>query len=509
LQLAIAPSWGLARSRIGIPPFLSKLPDITKPNPRFFQVLDRKLALANDHGLVVMMCGLMETPYRYPAPEQTAVLSRYVASRYCSFATIFSPSFDSGIHEAETNAAAAAVREAAPANLITNHMGTGNGPYFHSTDWLSFDMYQSGHNGGNTVRQSERATGMAAEILALAGRKPIINGEAIYEGNSGGAYDVRRTAWLSLLSGAVGYTAGINELYQWSVDATAKMNLPSSDQISLLARLLRATPWPNLEAAPKRILNQPADHSRLMAFALTANHALGIAYLPANEAIELDLSGCSPVYDTLWVNPVTGRWRAGSAAASSAKTTLAAPDGKDWVLILAARGSSSLARIKKTLDGIPSRKPKSTAAITFGKDAPFDGLVRKAPGDGEFTRASVDGVECIVNENPQRGTYLYIDVVDRLAFRGGARGMRVEVRLQSDDPLSGIQLQYDADGPAEPDNIYRRVSPSWRKQDGRWSLIGFEAPSPYLGGRENSGADFRVFLDGRLCRVASLKVTLE
>ncbi len=62
LQLSIAPDWALEHSRLGIPPFLSKLPDITKPNPRFFQEMDRKLALANDHGLVVMMCGLMETP---------------------------------------------------------------------------------------------------------------------------------------------------------------------------------------------------------------------------------------------------------------------------------------------------------------------------------------------------------------------------------------------------------------------------------------------------------------
>ena len=271
LQLSIAPDWALEHSRLGIPPFLSKLPDITKPNPEYFQEMDRKLATANDHGLVVMMVGLMETPYRYPPPEQVAVLSRYVAARYASFATILSPSFDSGIHEAETLAAVKAVREAAPANLITMHMGTGVGPYFHAADWLAFDMYQSGHNGGDRARQSSRAVGMPAEILSLTPRKPIINGEAIYEGENGGAYDVRRTAWLSFLSGTVGYTAGIHEVHSWDPDVATRMNVPSSGQVALLARFLRATPWPALEPAPQRILNQPEDRARCMAFALTTD----------------------------------------------------------------------------------------------------------------------------------------------------------------------------------------------------------------------------------------------
>jgi hypothetical protein len=509
LQLAIAPDWALKGSGLGLPPFLSALPDIRKPNPRFFQEMDRKLALANDHGLVVMMVGLMETPYRYPAPEQVAVLSRYVAARYSSFAVIFSPSFDSGIHEAETVAAADAIREAAPANLVTMHMGTGVGPHFHAADWLSFDMYQSGHNAGNRARQSARATGMAAEILALAPRKPIVNGEAIYEGDLGGAYDVRRTGWLSFLSGAVGYTAGINEVYAWEEDATAKMDVPSSGQISLLARFLRAVPWWSLEPAPRRILNQPHDRERLMAFALSADRSLGIAYLPGNRAIELDLKGCAASYHALWLNPATGSMLAGASVAASNKATLTAPDERDWALVLATPGCMALKQVKTVFAQAPHFRIPTTASIAFGRRAGVDGLVLKQPGDGEFASQTFKGVACIVNDDPQRNSYLYIDVDDRLAFRGGVRRMRVEVRLQSEAPLDRIQLQYDGQGPAETSNIYRAVAPPWRKQENGWTVVGFVAESPYLGNRQNAGADFRVFLDGRLCRVASLKVALE
>jgi hypothetical protein len=509
LQLSIAPDWALETARLVAPPFLSKLPDITQPNPRFFQQMDRQLAQANDHGLVVMMCGLMETPHRYPPPEQIAILSRYVAARYCSFAVIFSPSFDSDIHEAETRAAANAVREAAPANLITMHMGTGVGPRFHAADWLSFDMYQSGHNGGDPGRQSARATGMPAEILSLATRKPIVNGEAIYEGDLAGAYDVRRTAWLTFLSGAVGYTAGINEIYAWKEDALARMNVPSSQEVALLARILRAIPWWNLGPVPERILNQPKDRARLMAFALTADKALGIAYLPQNDTVTLDLRGCAKTYDTLWINPATGQSHAGATVTPSPDVMLAAPDAKDWVVLLHTPHARALAQVKKALkEGTPHRK-KSVATITFGADAPLDGLVHKSPRDGEFVKESFKGVPCIVNENPKRNSYLCLDLDDRLAFRGGPARMRVEVRLQSDDPLEGIQLQFDAKDAPGVSNKYRPTPPSWRKQDGDWSTIGFVAESPYLGNRQNSGGDFRVYLGGSLCRIASLRVSLE
>jgi hypothetical protein len=87
--------------------------------------------------------------------------------------------------------------------------------------------------------------------------------------------------------------------------------------------------------------------------------------------------------------------------------------------------------------------------------------------------------------------------------------MRVEVTLQSDEPLEGIQLQFDTKGPPEVSNKYRPTPPAWKKQDGDWSTIGFVAESPYLGNRQNSGADFRVYLGGSLCRIASLRVSLE
>lgn len=510
LQLSIAPEWALDHAPQNLPPpFLSKLPDITQPNPAFFQHLDRRLALANDQGLVVMISGLMETPHRYPPPEQIAVFSRYVAARYSSFEVIFSPSFDSPIREAETLAAVDAVREAAPASLVTMHMGTGVGPRFHAADWLAFDMYQSGHNGGNRAQQSARAIGMPADILALAPRKPVINGEAIYEGELGGAFDVRRTAWLSFLSGAVGYTAGINEVYRWTDQATAMMNVPSSDMIALLARVLRAVPWWQLEPQPKRILNQPEDRAAWMALAFTADKTVGLAYLPQNTNLVLNLDGLAPRYEVLWINPATGESIPDHVVTAAPEVQLTAPNAKDWVALLATPQNPVLAQVKKALERVAYRQPPSPLAISFGMNAAPVGLVRKSPRDGMFTNTTFRGVPCLLNESPQRNRYLYLDLDDRIAFRGGVNRMRVEVRLQSDEPLEQVQLQFDAAGAAEIVNTYRSTASAWLKRDGIWSTVGFVAEAPYLGNRQNGGADFRVDLGGLQCRIASLQVFLE
>jgi hypothetical protein len=369
-------------------------------------------------------------------------------------------------------------------------------------------MYQSGHNGGNAARQSARATGMPAALRSLTPRKPIINGESIYEGDLGGAYGVRRTAWLSMLSGAVGFTAGIDELYLWDEDAIEKMNEPSSGQVALCAAILRVLPWHQLEPAHQRILNQPEEQERLMAAAFTPNNTLGMAYLPDNEVVHLSLADTGPL-DSLWVNAGTGEVVEGEPCTTSADTSFRAPDPRDWVLVLAAPDSGLLAAVRNAARLHEMKSEVSTASIRFALDAPCDGLVKKTPGDGLLTRAMWEGVACVTNEKPTRNRYLYLDVDDRLAFRGDVPSMIVEIRLHSEGPLDNIGLQYDAAGPAEVANIYRPSSqPSHTTQDG-WTVLRFRVGSPYLGNRQNSGADFRIDLGGEKCCVAEVRIELE
>jgi hypothetical protein len=246
-----------------------------------------------------------------------------------------------------------------------------------------------------------------------------------------------------------------------------------------------------------------------MAFALANDASFALGYLPANDAITLNLSGGPPRYSVAWISPVTGAWRDDAGIVSSASTSLTPPDNRDWLLLLHAPGGSAAADVKASVSKHPYRAKSAALSIVFAKDAPVDGLVLKSPADGDWRRADLDGVRCIVNDAPEKNRYLYIDVDDRAAFRGGARGMEVEVQLCSEEPLDCVQLQYDAQGPPVVANTYRAVAPSSRQPLGTWTTLKFSAESPYLGDRQNSGADFRLYFGGRRCTVAGVKVRFE
>ena len=96
-----------------------------------------------------------------------------------------------------------------------------------------------------------------------------------------------------------------------------------------------------------------------------------------------------------------------------------------------------------------------------------------------------------------------------MAFRETVQQMRVSVRIQSDASLDGIRLQYDSGGAAaEVAHIYESSAPTRVEERQGWTEVSFSVGPAYLGNRQNAGADFRLFLDGRACHIASLQVDL-
>ena len=107
------------------------------------------------------------------------------------------------------------------AHLLTFHPRgcDGSSQYFHSDDWLDFNMRQNGHNAEYTGCYNK-----TAEDYALQPPKPVIDGEPLYEGhplsfNSARlghsiAADVRRPLYWDLFSGAFGHTYGHHSVWQ-------------------------------------------------------------------------------------------------------------------------------------------------------------------------------------------------------------------------------------------------------------------------------------------------------
>lgn len=118
-------------------------------------------------------------------------------------------------------------------HLLTYHPTgwCGSGQFFHSEDWLDFNMRQNGHEVEYT------SYGKLAEDYQRTPIKPVIDGEPLYEdhpvafqADSKGhsiASDVRRSLYWDLFQGAFGHTYGHHSVWQmYDPDKRQPVNNP-------------------------------------------------------------------------------------------------------------------------------------------------------------------------------------------------------------------------------------------------------------------------------------------
>ena len=120
--MAPAPSWAGLTDRERARPFTDET-CAGRWNPAYWQSFERKIQLANEKGLVVLLVGLMEPVDRYPESSRACLFARNIVARLYGDFVIFSPSFDSEFMPL-ANEVGHATREATAVHLITQHPGT-------------------------------------------------------------------------------------------------------------------------------------------------------------------------------------------------------------------------------------------------------------------------------------------------------------------------------------------------------------------------------------------------
>ena len=362
IQVGPSSQWAGERDRQGQKPFTDKT--CAQWNPAYWQAFERKVQRANESGLVVLLVGLMEPVSRYPESSKARRFAQNIIARLFGNFVIFSPSFDSEFMPL-ANEVGRAARDATAAHLITQHPGTPwNQPTptfsnkYYDEPYLDIAAVQTGHNAGHLDWCAHHAIEWNLHLYRHEPHKPVINLEAMYDAqgtNGWRAFDARSLGWRTWLSGAMGYTYGAGDLppkvpqgsgalWKWVTDPEKydywkkALQWESAFQMQYLHDFLAAIDWWRLEPAHELIRSQPSDVTRRMVLAMTAVGDLTVAYLPDNEAIEVDMAKFPAPLAARWFNPVRGRYTPVADALDNKGVHRFVPPAKgDWVLLLQRR----------------------------------------------------------------------------------------------------------------------------------------------------------------------------
>jgi Protein of unknown function (DUF4038)/Putative collagen-binding domain of a collagenase len=368
--------------------------DPARPNEAYFRHVDFVVNKAAELGLYVGMLPTWGDYWASGKPFFDATTARqygrFLGARYKDKPIIWILGGDRSI----TNDEERAVIDALAAGLTDGDGGTHlktfhpRGPgdsalQLNDAPWLDFNMYQSSHSA------RDHDNGLYAEHdYTLKPQKPTLDGENRYEmlpvafhfrGMNGMArfddYDVRQSAYWSLLAGACGHTYGDNSLWQMYKPVPGKesrtspvgdqalaqrfgdpwmggegsalganipwheaMDHPGAFQMALVRRLFESLPFTRLVPDQTIILNGPTSGGAKIRAARSSDGSFAMVYSPRGESFTLDKSiikaerlkeiWYDPRYGVSYEFHQTDRW------GIQTYTPPTSGRGNDWLLLL-------------------------------------------------------------------------------------------------------------------------------------------------------------------------------
>ena len=299
--------------------------------------------------------------------ENAAVYGEWLGKRYKDKGLVWilggDRSVDNDEQKAIVRAMARGLRHGdGGAHLMTFHPpgGAGSSKWFHSDDWLDFNMRQNGHAAEFTGRYDQTRADYDRKPT-----KPVLDGEPIYEdhpvafnaknfGHSTAA-DARRPLYWDLFSGACGHTYGHHTMWQFWKPGFAPVNnplqewteavdAPGANQMRHGRRLIESRPFltriPDDDVIVTDKVPTAVPGAGRYRFAATRDSAgsYALVYVPVGRSFKVRMDKIAGAkVKAWWFNPRTGTATAAGEFTNAGERQFVSPDpGEqlDWVLVL-------------------------------------------------------------------------------------------------------------------------------------------------------------------------------
>lgn len=183
----------------------------------------------------------------------------------------------------------------------------------------------------------------------------------------------------------------------------------------------------------------------------------------------------------------------------------------DWWLMLTDELKRMMLRQRMntnmlpTVDSLENRSNiGEEAMVDLGETDLVSSLSRVDAGDGQTIVETIGGKESRANATPASDLYMYFDVDDAFAGELVNGDVTIEVEYHDATGNTVLGLQYDGSTAAYTNHTQAITTTG----NGRWRRVRFEMSDAFFGGRQNSGADFRLTTGGKKLHVNRVWVRL-
>ena len=276
-------------------------------NVNFMQKLDREFDYANDKGLILFVNGFIDLKWDLKIDEYPRLV-QMIAARYFAHFVTYSSSMDDGfsIEHDEINELIDRVTDR---HLLTQHTGTSarHPVKYYDRGYLDYSMSQSGHHGNNDEKASNAAIAWHLNLYNRKPHKPVVNGEAWYEGMATPEQSAEM-GYLSMLSGCFGYTYGVAG-NDGDEELDDLLNRKGAVYMKYLHKFFAGIDRGRcLKPRHDLIDNQKPKYRNKSVLAVTEDGTKYVAFLRKGGEIQIDLRNVSNRLSGKWFNATTGEY---------------------------------------------------------------------------------------------------------------------------------------------------------------------------------------------------------